>query len=75
MNYRQDPVPGTGVKRAKPSHIRRIKHTAWYRDARLHGSKPEPKHEDFNLYHTRSKNEGRSWKNKKVARQWMRHLT
>lgn len=84
--YRKEPIPGTSKrKRWYFNSDSRVKHTAWYREeiARQKMDKdeypkrhpvPHPKREDWNFYHKRSHRELKSWKNKKIQRQWMKNM-
>lgn len=84
--YRKEPIPGTSSRgRWYYNYDSKVKHTAWYRDeiARQKMDKdeypkrhptPHPKREDWNFYHKRSHRELKSWKNKKIKRQWMKNM-
>lgn len=83
--YRRAPVPRTGKRSVYRSGLKRIKHTAWYRESKIRQtidkewgvkreSVPQFKYEDWYAYHTHKINEGKSWKNKKIRRQWMKNL-
>lgn len=85
--FRQEPIPRTGKRTSyfRSIAITSVKHTSWYREekARQKMDKewdqhqyplPLPHFQDWNFYHNHSPRESRSWKNKKIQRQWMKRL-
>lgn len=83
--FRQEPVPRTGkrIRYMRSIAEKPVKHTAWYREEKArqtmdkewdqhHYRLPIPHYEDYNFYHKHSEREYRTWKNKKIRRQWMK---